>query len=125
MTAQTTFLEDVAFKRDTMRVVRNMTERIEAARLEIDYALLADENPDDDSYAGAVRKIKRRYETNHAEMMRTFTMVVEYLSTPGVRLWPDNGREDCLSLSGSLHGMQFGIICRENSDSTCSWSFHS
>lgn len=125
MTTAIDMSADVTFKADTMRVVHNMTKKIQGTRLEIDYDKVAGEHPDHEAYLAAVKKITSSYQANHAEMMRTFTMAIEYLSTPGVRLWPDNGREDCLSLSGSLHGMGFGIIWRENADGTGSWSFHS
>ena len=106
---------DVTFAAATMRVIHNMVERIQHVQQTLPEIGSIEE----------LRAARRQYETNYAEMNRSFAMAIDYLATPGVRLWPDNGREDCLSLSGSLHGISFGIIHRANADGTCRWSFHS
>lgn len=117
MTATATVLdEDTTFNAGTMRVLANMSRRV----METNYVM-----PESVTTREELAASQKRFSENLAEMLRTYAMAMSYVATPGVRLWPDNGREDCLSLSGSLHGMGFGIIWRENADGTGSWSFHS
>lgn len=112
----TTIPDDVTLTGTTMRVLGNMGERMLSARRPV---------PGEDEDRQSWEARSRAYDANHAEMARSLGTVLKYVATPGVRLWPDNGHKDCLSLSGELHGMSFGIIWSENSDGTGRWTFHS
>ena len=109
---------DSTFSAGVMHVLRNMANRVASTAMKYDETAQLQSRAEIDAYV-------RKYHEHYAEMAHSFAMAVSYLASPDVRLWPDNGRDDCLSLSGSLHGMQFGIIWRENADGTGRWSFHS
>lgn len=115
-TTQTELPHDVTFPAGVMKVLANMGRKLtqtDRPQLEEDEDLRA--------YQGRVRLFDRHY----VEMARSLGVAMTYVAAPGVRLWPDNSREDCLSLSGSLRGMSFGIIFHANADGTGTWSFHS
>lgn len=117
MTAtQTELPHDVTFPSGVLRVLGNMGRKLsQTPRPQL-------QDGDD---LRTYQERTRRFDRNYVEMARTLGVVMAQISAPGVRLWPDNAREDCLSLSGSLHGMSFGIIFRANEDGTGTWSFHS
>lgn len=106
----------------TLRVLRSMAAKVQQTQIRYP---TEGEALDQLQTRDQIDAFVARFNKNYAEMARTFAMAMSYVATPGIRLWPDNGREDCLSLSGSLHGMGFGIIWRENADGTGTWSFHS
>lgn len=108
--------DDAVFSARTMQVLSNMGEKMLGVRRPM---------PGADETREQWRTRSQAFDTNHADMAYSLGTVLKYLATPGVRLWPDNGREDCLSLSGSLGGMSFGIIWSPNADGTGRWTFHS
>lgn len=80
---------DLTLTGDTVRVLRNMHRQCQ--------------------------DIARTYGPNSSTARAAFEsygQVMSHVLTPGIRLWPDSGREDCLSLSGLMGGMSFGIIWR-------------
>lgn len=100
----------------TARVLHNMARRMQESVWRI---------PEDVTSRQELEQRRLDFRRHHAEMATSFAQAIDYVATPGVRLWPDNGREDCLSLSGSLHGLGFGIIWHPNADGTGTWGFHS
>ena len=101
----------------TMRVLTNMANKaLHGGTLNVDYDWTEEQERE------AVRRFKRNTENMRDSYARAMSQL---FSAPGVRLWPDNGRDDCLSLAGSMGGMVFGIIFHANEDGTGTWSFHS
>lgn len=94
-------LDGTSFTAATLRVIRNMADKIRDTQYQTSPELIA-------SLQEASRA--QKFYLQYTEMTRSFAVALGYITTPGVRLWPDNGCKDCLSLSGSLRGMQFGII---------------
>lgn len=107
---------DTTFSPAVMNVVKNMSDRLMTTAMK---------TPADIKTIEGLREAQRTFQQNYQTMATSFARAMSYLSAPGVKLWPDDARPGCLSLSGSLHGMSFGIIWRENADGTGSWSFHS
>lgn len=91
-------MPDTTLNARTMRVLHNM-------------AMKAWQLADDHS-APPERRMKS---------LRSYARAMEYATSPGVRIWPDDGNEDCVSLSGELYGMAFGIIFHRSDDT---WSVH-
>lgn len=113
---------ETVLSESTLRVIRNMAAKMQ--HVQVRYPETGPEAEALGTREG-IDAFQRKYQSDLAEMARTFAVAMTYVATPGVRLWPDNGREDCVSLSGSLHGMSFGIIFFEKSNGTGSWGFHS
>lgn len=105
---------ETTFSTRTMGVLERMASKIQYAPSLL-YSVTTDEE---------YRTLQKRIEamtSSYANVMRTL------FGAPGVRVWPDNGREDCLSLAGSMEGMMFGIIFHaDDADGvTGTWAFHS
>lgn len=123
MTPSSSTIEiETVFSTNTMRVLRNMATKVQQAQIRY-----PTEGPELEALSTreAIDDFISRFDKNYIEMARSYALAMTYVASPGVRLWPDNPREDCLSLSGSLHGMQFGIIFSDKGDGTGTWSFHS
>lgn len=108
--------EEITFSPGVARVLTNMGE-----------ALLSVHRPSSEGFADrqAYEKALREHHEAIADMSRSLGMVLKTIASPGVKVWPDNGREDCLSLSGSMGPMSFGIICSTDKNGVPRWTMHS
>lgn len=100
-----------------LKVISNMGRKVLAA---------TGPNPLDHDDLDDYRSAMSNFEKKRAEMMRSYVMAMNHIATPGIRLWPDHSGEHCLSLSGQMSGISFGLIFHPDAGTdTGTWSFHS
>lgn len=107
---------DVTISSGALRVLHNMGEKMLSVRRPV---------PTETESIQEYRSRLSDFEADRAEMARSLGVALKHIANPEVRLWPDNSSEDCLSLCGSVRGLQFGIIFRAKDNGTGTWSFHS
>lgn len=99
------------------RVLRNMLRKVQTAEFPYSIDGLGEEMYLHEAKEFALFK---------SHMLDTYLRAMDFLfDGSGIRVWPDNGTDECLSLSGvTEYGMHFGIIWRPATYGLGTWTIH-